>query len=106
MSWDARKHEPEYPFDVVSPKLKLSPGTTAPLVIVMQVGYLSIEKTSPLGANHPALARAYNARVETLVKPGTLNLIRFFRSKGLRIAYTRNGSMTSRGEEMSRRLRI
>jgi biuret amidohydrolase len=105
MSWNAREHDPEYPFDLVSPNFKLSPKTTALLVIDMQVDYLSIGKTSPLGANYPELARTFNARVETLVKPGNLKLIQFFRKHGLTIAYTRNGCMTSRGDEMSGRLR-
>ena len=106
MSWNAREHDPEYPFDLVSPTFKLSPRTTALLVIDMQVDYLSIEKTSPLGANYPAIAQAFNARVEKVVKPGTLKLIQCFRRNGLRVAYTRNGCMTERGDEMSGRLRL
>src|SRR5262245_50048979 len=104
MEWNAREHDPEYPFDLVAPRFTLDPQT-ALVVIDMQGDYLQVKKNSPLGRKYPRLARYFNQRVKEVVMPNTVRLLKAFRKKKFRIAYTRNGSMTSTGDELTERLK-
>ncbi|MAE61275.1 MAG: hypothetical protein CMJ49_07950 [Planctomycetaceae bacterium] len=105
MSWNPQALDPEYPFDLFAPKFQLSKTQTALLVIDMQVEYLEITVDSPVGQQHPAIRNYFNNRVQSTVIPNTVKLINAFQDRKLRTVYTRNGCMTSTGEEMSPRLR-
>lgn len=105
MSWIAKKHDPEYPFDLIAHDFTLDPQHTALIVIDMQTDYLRIGGNSPLGKKYPKLARYFNNRVKTVVVPNTITLVKAFRKAKRKIAYTRNGCMTSLGDEMTNRLK-
>ena len=105
MSWNPSELDPEYPFDLFAVKFDLDKAHTALVVIDMQVDYLRIEEDSPLGSRHPEIRRYFNTRMDETVMPNARRLISSFREKDLKIVYTRNGCMTSSGDEMSARLR-
>lgn len=105
MSWNPAELDPEFPYDLVSPSFALDRERTALAVIDMQTDYLRIANDSPLGEKYPVLAAEFNRRVDQVVLPALVTLISAFRAAGLRVVYTRNGAMTSTGQEMSGRLR-
>jgi nicotinamidase-related amidase len=105
MAWDAEKLDPEYPFDLFAVRFELDARHAALVVIDMQVDYLHIDEDSPVGAGYPQLRQYFNDRVDAIVMPQTVRLIQAFHDRTLRVAYTRNGCMTSTGDEMSPRLR-
>ena len=105
MSWNAAELDPQYPFDLFAVKFDLDKAHTALVVIDMQVDYLKIEENSPIGEKYPDIRNYFNTRVDEIVMPNAVKLINNFRERNLKIAYTRNGCMTSLGDEMSARLR-
>ena len=105
MSWNPEEHDPQYPFDLFAPKFTLSKDHTALLVIDMQVEYLEITADAPVAKEHPDIRDYFNERIKQVVIPNTVKLIDAFRQRKLRVVYTRNGCMTSLGDEMSPRLR-
>jgi nicotinamidase-related amidase len=105
MRWDAREHDPEYPFDLVAPNFRLNAGHTALVVVDMQIEYLQVAADSALGRECPQIREYYNRRIHDIVLPNTVKLVDAFRDRGLKVTYSRNGCMTSMGDEMSARLR-
>ena len=105
MSWDPEELDPQYPFDLFAVKFDLDKAHTALIVIDMQVDYLHIDGNSPLGEKYPDIRTYFNNRIDEIVIPNTVKLIRAFSEGNAKIAYTRNGCMTSLGDEMSARLR-
>ena len=105
MAWNARDLDSEWPFDVMASEFRLAPGATALLVVDMQVRELSYGPDSKLARHAPAVAGFWNERIETTVVPNIRRLIAVFRAQRLKIAYTRNGNVTSTADEMSPRLR-
>ncbi len=105
MSWIAKEHDPEYPFDLVSYHFTLNPEHAALIIIDMQTDYLHIGNKSPLGKKYPKLARYFNNRIKRVVMPNTIALVKAFQKRNLKIAYTRNGCMTSLADEMTDRLK-
>ena len=105
MSWNAAELDPQYPFDLFAVKFDFDLAHTALVVIDMQVDYLNIEENSLIGENYPEIRNYFNTRIDQIVMPNTVKLVNTFRERNLKIAYTRNGCMTSLGDEMSSRLR-
>ncbi|MFC1694257.1 cysteine hydrolase family protein [Candidatus Latescibacterota bacterium] len=105
MSWSAKEHDPEYPFDLVSVDFTLDSDHTALIIIDMQKDYLQIGSDAPLGKKHPKLAQYFNNRIKQVVMPNIIALVKAFQNRGLKIAYTRNGCMTSLGDELTDRLK-
>jgi nicotinamidase-related amidase len=105
MSWNAREHDEEWPFDSFATDFTLDPGSTALLVIDIQAGSVVKDPESELGRTHPAIVDYWNRRVRDQVLPNTRRLIESFRRRGLRVVYTRNGAMTPSGDEQTGRLR-
>ena len=105
MSWNAGELDPQYPFDLFAANFDLSGDRTALVVIDMQIDYLQIDENSPIGKKYPEIREYFNARIDEVVIPNTVKLIASFRERELKTAYTRNGCMTSLGDEMSARLR-
>ena len=104
MSWIAREHDPDWPFDYVATEFVLAPESTALFVIDLQQGDM-VKDTDYFGGNYPDLVDYWNSRIAELVMPNTKRLIEAFRRQGLKIVYTRNGMMTSTGDELTKRLR-
>ncbi len=105
MSWNAEELDPKYPFDLFAVKFELDKTHTALVVIDMQIDYLHIDENSPVGKKYPDIRNYFNRRIDEIVMPNSVKLIKAFRERDLKIAYTRNGCMTSLGDEMSDRLR-
>ena len=105
MSWNARDHDHEWPFDSYATDFTLDPGSTALLVIDIQAGSVLKDPDSELGRTHPGVVDYWNRRMRDQVLPNTGRLIEAFRRRGLRVVYTRNGAMTPSGDEMTGRLR-
>ena len=105
MSWNARQHDPEWPFDSFATDFALEPGATALLVIDIQAGSIVKDPDSELGRTHPEIVDYWNRRMQDQVLFNTRRLIESFRRRGLRVVYTRNGAMTPSGDEMTPRLR-
>ncbi len=105
MSWNAEELDPQYPFDLVAAQFELSEVHTALVVIDMQIEYLFIDEHSPVGEKYPDIRTYFNQRIDETVIPNTVKLIKAFRERDLKVVYTRNGCMTSLGDEMSPRLR-
>ena len=57
------------------------------------------------GGEYQALVDYWNKRMAELVIPNTKRLIEAFRQRGLKVVYTRNGMMSSTGDELTERLR-
>ena len=104
MSWVAQDHDPEWPFDYAATDFALAAESTALLVIDIQQGDLVMGPKS-FGGEHPALVDYWNRRMADLVIPNTKRLIDAFRQRGLKVVYTRNGMMSSTGDELTERLR-
>ena len=105
MSWNARQHDPEWPFDSYATNFDLALDSTALMVIDIQEGSIGKDPESELGRTHPGIVDYWNRRLCEQVLPNTRRLIESFRRRGLRVVYTRNGAMTPSGAEMSGRLR-
>jgi len=105
MSWIAKEHDPEWPFDLMATEFGLSGEATALLVIDMQGSDLTIGPESDLGAKYPAIAKYWNERIEHSVLPNIVRLLDSFREAGRRVAYTRNGPLTPHASEATARLR-
>ncbi len=105
MSWNAREHDLEWPFDSYATDFALDPASTALMVIDIQAGSLTKDPDSELGRTHPGIVDYWNRRIRDQVLSNTRRLIESFRHRGLRVVYTRNGAMTPSGDEMTPRLR-
>ena len=105
MSWNARQHDPEWPFDSYATEFLLDPGSTALMVIDVQAGSITKDPDSELGRTHPAIVDYWNRRMRDQVLSNTRWLIESFRRRGLHVVYTRNGAMTPSGAELTGRLR-
>ena len=105
MSWNAREHDLEWPFDSYATDFALDPASTALMVIDIQAGSITKDPDSELGRTHPAIVDYWNRRMRDKVLSNTRRLIESFRRRGLRVVYTRNGAMTPSGDEMTKRLR-
>ena len=105
MSWNVEELNPKYPFDLFAVKFKLDKTNTSLVVIDMKINYLHIDENSPVGENYPDIRNYFNRRIDEIVMSNSVKSIKAFRERDLKIAYTRNGCMTSLGDEMSDRLR-
>ena len=54
MSWNAREHDLEWPFDSYATDFALDPASTALMVIDIQAGSITKDPDSELGRTHPA----------------------------------------------------
>lgn len=105
MPWDPRVLDAEWPFDILATDFKLDPAVTALLVIDMQPCQLAMPADSPLGSRYPQIRQYWNRRIEETVVPNIRRLIEQFRAGQRKIVYTRNGNVTTTGDEMTARLR-
>ena len=105
MVWNARKHDPEWPFDLMETDFKLSKSSTALLIIDLQEGDVRYDPNSKLARKYPEMASDYYKRLAEVVVPNAALLLEFFRTSGRKVIYTRNGPMTSRGDEVTIRLK-
>lgn len=105
MSWVAKEHDPEWPFELLATDFRLSGGGTALLIIDMQGSDLTIGPESDLGVEYPGIAEYWNGRIGQLVLPNIGRLLESFRQAGRRVVYTRNGPLTSHASEATARLR-
>lgn len=105
MTWNAEEHDPQWPYDITATHFALDRSSTALVVVDMQTESMCIADDSPMALRHPECARYYNDRLEKVVIPNLGRVIDNCRESGLRIAYTRNGSMTPGAAEMTPRLR-
>jgi len=55
MSWNARQHDPEWPFDSYAPNFDLALDSTALMVIDIQEGSIVKDPESELGRTHPGI---------------------------------------------------
>ena len=94
MSWNARQHDPEWPFDLYATNFDLALDSTALMVIDIQAGSIVKDPESEFGRTHPAIVDYWNRRLHEQVLPNTRRLIESFRRRGLRLVYTRNGALT------------
>lgn len=106
MKWDPRKLDAEWPFDIFATDFALDAESTALIVVDMQGGELSIDENSPLAIRYPQIVDFWNRRIEQVVIPNIRRLIDFFRARNLKTVFTRNGNVTSSGDEMTERLRL
>ncbi len=105
MSWVAREHDPEWPFDLFATDFQLDSVTAALLVVDMQGSDMMIDPSGELGQKHPEIPAYYNHRMKETVVPNIVRLLDSFRSAGRRVVYTRNGRITPHGAEVTARLR-
>jgi len=105
MKWDPRKFDSEWPFDVTGTGVALDPESSALIVVDMQCDQMAIEPDSPLGIGHPQIVEYWNRRLDETVIPNIRRLIDLFRDQDRKIVYTRNGYVTSTGDEMTKRLK-
>ncbi len=105
MTWDPRKFDLEWPFDVMSTGVVLDSEAMALIVVDMQHDQMTIEPDSPMGIGHPRVVEYMHRRLDETVVPNIRRLIDLFRDQDRKIVYTRNGYMTSTGDEMTERLR-
>ncbi|MDP7347169.1 MAG: hypothetical protein QF735_03015, partial [Phycisphaeraceae bacterium] len=99
MKWDPRKFDSEWPFDVTGTGVALDPESSALIVVDMQCDQMAIESDSPLGIGHPQIVEYWNRRLDETVIPNIRRLIDLFRDQDRKIVYTRNGYVTSTGDE-------
>ncbi|MAE62722.1 MAG: hypothetical protein CMJ18_00495 [Phycisphaeraceae bacterium] len=105
MTWDPHRLDPRWPFDLTRTTFDLDAGSTALLVIDMQVDQITIGPESPMAERHPQIRDDWERRIGECVIPNIERLIDWFRRRDHRIVYTRNGTMTATGDEMTRRLK-
>ena len=55
MSWNARQHDPEWPFDLYATNFDLALDSTALMVIDIQAGSIVKDPESEFGRTHPAI---------------------------------------------------
>ena len=101
--WRASELDPKWPFDLLATGFTLKPGKTA-LVIIDMHG-LQRNPESELAKKYPKIDKYLHDRLDSTTVPNVQRLIHLFRSRGWKIVYTRNGHLTSTGDEMTRRLR-
>ncbi len=105
MPWNSQEIDPDWPYDLYATRFDLDATTTALLVIDMQSKDVHIASVAPTAQRYPKMAAYFNERVETLVVPNVIKLIDLFRSHDRKIIYTRNGSTTTTGDEVTPRLK-
>ncbi len=105
MTWNARAYDPEWPFDLMETDFQLSGSSTALLIIDLQEGDVRYDPDSKLAQRYPQMAEDYHKRLAEAVIPHAAVLLDFFRSSRRKVIYTRNGPMTSRGDEVTARLK-
>ncbi|MDP6114283.1 MAG: isochorismatase family cysteine hydrolase [Planctomycetota bacterium] len=105
MPWKAEEADPEWPFELMATDFLLKPETTTLLSIDMHESDMKRDLNSPMGERSPGLIEYWNERMEQTVLPNTCRLLEFFRERQLKIAYTRNGHVTSTGAEVTARLK-
>jgi nicotinamidase-related amidase len=105
MTWDPRQLDPEWPYDEFATDCRLDPTVTALLVIDMQYDQLVIAPDAPLRSRYPQLVQYWERRIEDTVVPNIQRLIALFRAIPQKIVYTRNGTVTTTGDEMTARLK-
>jgi nicotinamidase-related amidase len=75
------------------------------LVIDMHAKDMAIASDTDMGKKRPDIMEYWNNRISQTVLPNSERLIDGFRRGNLRVVYTRNGNVTSTGDEMTNRLR-
>jgi nicotinamidase-related amidase len=105
MPWNAQEIDPDWPYDLYATRFELDAATTALLVIDMQGKDVQIAPDAPIAQQYPKMVAYFNERVDTLVVPNISKLMALFRAHDRRIVYTRNGSTTPTGDEVTPRLR-
>jgi nicotinamidase-related amidase len=101
VNWDPIKLDPEWPFEVLSTKFALNAGPIALLVVDMQSSQMTIHRDSPLAVGYPQIVEYWNRRLNECVVPNIQRLI----SLNRKTVYTRNGNVTSTGDEVTKRLK-
>lgn len=104
MNWNPQSLDADWPFDILATNFELRPDTTALLVIDMQAGELEIAADSPLAQRYPEIASYWSERLSEKVLPNAARLIAAFRARQCKIIYTRNGSSSTSGDEVTPRL--
>jgi nicotinamidase-related amidase len=105
MTWNPRKLDSEWPFDLLVTDFALVAESTALIVVDMQYDQMTMDPDSPLAIGHPQVFNYWNQRVNETVVPNIQRLIDLFRRQNQKIAFTRNGNVTATGEEMTARLK-
>jgi nicotinamidase-related amidase len=104
-AWNPRDFDPEWPFDLLATEFALNANSTALLIVDMQYNGLRSPLQPKLAQRAPKVAEYWSSRIEGGVVPNIRNLIDCFRSWRGRIVYTRNGNLTSTGDEVTARLK-
>ena len=105
MAWNPRDHDPEWPFEHQETAFAFDAATTALLVIDIQQGQITQDPDGNLARDYPQIIRFWNDQIETRVIPNTWRLQDYFRGRGMPVAFTRNGAVTSTAAETTQRLR-
>ena len=105
MRWNPRTFDAEWPFDVLSTDFALDAESTALIVVDMQVDQMTIEPDSPLAIGYPHIVDYWNLRLDETAVPNIQRLLSLFRDQNRKIVYTRNGNVTSTGNEITERLK-
>ncbi len=103
MTWDPRKLDPEWSFDLWSTPFELDADSVALIVIDMQGSQMKLRPNTI--EQYPQLAEYWEQRMDEVVVSNIQRLIAFFRERDLKIVYTRNGNVTATGDEVTDRLR-
>lgn len=105
MKWNPRELDPEWPFELTRTEFALEAESTALVVVDMQGNQMTIDPESPLALEYPHIVEYWNRRLDETAIPNIQRLIGWFRERNLKVVYTRNGNVTSTGDEMTGRLK-
>lgn len=105
MSWERTKADPDWPYESTATEFSLKASETCLLVIDMHAKDMAIASDTDMGKKRPDIMEYWNNRISQTVLPNSERLIDGFRRGNLRVVYTRNGNVTSTGDEMTNRLR-
>ena len=101
MSWTAHDHDAEWPFEYHATRFDLNPESTALLVVDMQAGDMVKDTGDEYSKKYPNIVEYWNSRISDTVIPNTQELLRYFRERGMRVVYTRNGAFIPHGDEVT-----
>ena len=105
MTWNPRDHDPEWPFEYQETSFALEPASTALLVIDIQTSQIVFDADGDMARDYPQIVEFWNDQIESRVIPNTRRLQDYCRGRGMKVVFTRNGSVTSTGQESTQRLR-
>ena len=105
MSWNARDYDPDWPYEWKATSFTLDPSAAALLVIDVQAGLMCRDFDDELSGKYPSIAAYWYEEIKNRVVPNTKRLLDYFRERDMGVVFTRNGYLSSTGEESTKRLR-